>query len=548
MAPYPENIFADPVEGEIQLSGTFGELRANHFHAGIDIKGYIGKPLFAAAEGFVSRVKVEEGGYGKALYIQHPNGFTTVYAHLNRFTPEIEAWIKQQQYRRKTFEVDLRPPPGRFTFDRAQPIGQMGTTGYSFGPHLHFEVRRSDTQRPTNPLFFGVKVRDDIPPMFRELKVYVLDERKNVLSEQKINVFKTPRGFRVVGDTVYVPGSRVGFGLKAYDQMNGIPNRNGLFQLSLYQEEELQYRMEMESFSFVETRYLNAHLDYAEKTLHRSNYYRAYIQPGNKASIYLELGKDGTISLAEGQTRQINLAGKDFNGNRSVLSFWVKKKGEIPEAGNYEVTLPISDRLCKTESGFEACFPKGSFYTDVNIPLILEKNDSLSPYSPQVSLGDVSIPVHRYFSVRLPVTQLPAEQKGKACIAYQGERGSLVNIGGEWDNGHLVSRHRAFGTFRVALDDEAPEIEPLGFKADMKNADQLRFLLRDNFPTSGRARGLRYRGWIDGEWVLFGYDAKNSLLWHDFSDGKVGPGTHSLRLEVRDDRNNLAVWEGEFTR
>jgi len=548
MTPYPENIFADPVEGDIQLSGTFGELRSNHFHAGIDIKGYIGKSLFAAAEGFVSRVKVEEGGYGKAIYIQHPNGYTTVYAHLNRFTPEIEAWIKQQQYRRKTFAVDLRPKSGQFTFDRGQPIGQMGTSGYSFGPHLHFEVRRSDVQRPTNPLFFGVQIQDELPPVFRELKVYVLDERKNVLGEQKINVFKTPRGYRVVGDTVFVPGSRVGFGLKAYDQMNGTPNRNGLFQLSLYQEEELQYRMEMESFSFVETRYMNAHLDYAEKTLHRSNYYRAYIQPGNKASVYIDLGKDGSLSLSEKEARQINLAGQDFNGNRSVLSFWVKKKGETRGEEKREITLPLTEPFCKTDGGFEVCFRRESFYTDVTIPLSLEENDSLSPYSPLVSLGDASVPVHRYFSVRMPVGQLPAGLRDKALIAYQREEGKMVNIGGDWEDGFLVSRHRAFGKFQVAIDDEAPKIKPLGFKADMTDADQLRFLLHDNFPTSGRAHGLRYRGYIDGEWVLFGFDAKNSLLWHDFSDGKVGPGRHSLRLEVKDDRNNLAVWEGEFTR
>ncbi len=549
MAPFPDQIFQNPVEGTILLSGTFGELRANHFHAGVDIKGQIGKPLFAAGEGYVARVKVEEGGYGKALYINHPNGFTTVYAHMNNFTPEIEEWVKKEQYRRKSYTVDLQPKPGQFTFERGASIGQMGTTGYSFGPHLHFEVRRSDSQRPVNPLFFGVKFQDRIPPALRQLKVYELDERRNTIRELKVNTYKSSKGYRIVDDTLVVNSGFLGFGLMAYDQMNGAPNRNGIYQLSLFDDQQLHYRMEMQSFSFAETRYLNAHLDYFEKTKNRSNYYRAYILPGNRASIYVEVGGDGTIQLQEGQVRKIDLVATDFHENASVLTFWVKKEtAQVALKSPEEVKVPMSKMHCESEPGFEACFSKGSFYADLDITLSSTRQDSLSPFAPVYELGDPLVPVHRYFSIRLRPDALPASKKKKAFIGFWDHRGNLINIGGEWEGETLVSRQRSFGQFTVMTDEEPPSITPINFDTDIRKKRTLRFRLNDNVQTSGRARGLRYRGYVDGQWILFRYDAKNRLLWHEISDGRIGPGKHQLRLEVWDDRKNRTVWEKEVVR
>ena len=177
--PFPKDYFRMPVDmATVRLSGTFGELRSNHFHTGIDISsatGSIGQPVFATADGFLDRVKVQESGYGKALYIKHPNGYTTVYAHLDKFSPAVERYVKEVQYKRERFGVDLYPTDGVFQVKKGEQIGNMGNSGSSQGPHLHFEIRRSSNQKALNPLLFGLPILDDVPPAIRNMKVYFLN-------------------------------------------------------------------------------------------------------------------------------------------------------------------------------------------------------------------------------------------------------------------------------------------------------------------------------------------------------------------------------------
>jgi len=553
MGRFPADYFRSPIEGPILLSGTFMELRPNHFHAGIDVKGKTGTPLYAAADGYISRIKVEPGGYGQALYIRHANGYTTVYAHMDAFSAEVARWVREQQYARQSFSVDLRPKAGRFPVRAGQRIGDIGNKGGSLGAHLHFEIRRSDTQRPVNPLLFGFEVDDRMAPDLRLLKVYSLDRDRTTLAENRYTVYKAPNGYRLPDDTLLVPGWRMGLGLKVHDQMNGAPNYNGIYALDLLVDEQYVYRFAMESFSFSETRYLNAHLDYAEQVARRNYVHRCYRLPGNDLPIYSPGEEDGVISLYEKKAQQVMLVVRDAIGNTSTLSFWVKRDpANSPDAlPPFNYKLPQNEASEIEAQGLSLQFPAGSFYEDLGFRLALKPDTTEWGYSPRYQVHEYTTPVHRYFSVGIRATGIPSELKEKACLAYwNGRAGDEVySLGGSWKGEELQAKSRYFGHYFIAVDDEPPTIRPRRFKPNMRGEETLQFEITDNMPTSGRARRLRYSAWLnETQWLLFEYDAKNDRLTHHFDDGVIPPGQHSLTLVVRDDRGNERLWRGDFLR
>ncbi|MEL6863785.1 MAG: M23 family metallopeptidase, partial [Bacteroidota bacterium] len=341
---YPKDYFRSPVNRNIQLAGTFGELRPNHFHAGIDIKGKVGETIYAVAEGYVARIKIQSGGYGKVLYIKHPNGYTSVYAHLQKMTKELEAYVKQFQYKRESFEVELFPSPGQFAFAKGEPIAKMGVSGRSYGPHLHFEIRDTETEKPINPLLFGLKVADNVPPKLHQLKAYFLNDRRETLHSQTFKLIKTRQGYRIKGDTLELGAWRTGFGLKVYDHMTGVSNWNGIYSLQMFQDSVEVYSFEMETFAFSESRYINAHLDYEEQVSKKSYFNRCYRLPGNRLTIYPERIDGGVIQLHQNKSSEIRLLAKDLAGNSAELRFWVKRSEvKAPREKLFTYFLPYNE-------------------------------------------------------------------------------------------------------------------------------------------------------------------------------------------------------------
>lgn len=547
--PYPTDYFSSPVKTNILLSGTFGELRSNHFHMGIDIKGGIGVPLYAAAEGHVARIKVQAGGYGKVLYIVHPAGYTTVYAHMNRFTDELEAYVKQHQYEKEKFEVDLFPPAGRFPFQKGQQIGEMGTTGYSFGPHLHFEIRDSKTEKPVNPLLFGIRIDDTVPPRMHQIKVYELDEKRRALGARVYDLLGQGKTYRVAAGTLSADSDRVGLALKAYDHMNGTSNWNGIYLAELWVDGRLQYNYEMESISFDDTRYINAHLDYADQVSQKSYFNRLFALPGNRLDIYPDQVQAGVITLEKGQpARKIEMIAKDVAGNETTVRFELQRSNrEVPErAADYQYLLAYDQAHEVIEESIQMHFPKGTLYEDLYLQYSTSTPDRPGVYSAIHHLQDYKTPVHKYFDVSIQPVDLPDHLRAKAFIAYIDQDGDVVNYGGVWENGMLRAKVRDLGDFCIMVDEEAPRIVPGYFRSNMRGANRMTFELTDNFDTAGDARGVQYRATVDGKWILLEHDAKNDLLFYQF-DGRMAPGNHQLRIEAWDSRNNVTVVERAFT-
>ena len=445
---YPQDYFRSPVDRPIFLSGTFGELRPNHFHAGIDIKAYkgrVGQPLYAAAEGYVSRIKISSGGYGNVLYISHPNGYTTVYAHMHQFSEKIARFVKEAQYNKQKFEIELFPTATQFVLEKGEVIGKLGTSGRSFGPHLHFEIRDSRTEKPINPLLFGFKVKDNIAPMLNQLKVYFLNDKLNTLDTKTYETQKLSRNkYRIKGDTLRLGAWRVGFGLKTYDQMNGAPNWNGVYNVDLYQDDELAYNYRMETFAFNESRYINAHLDYAEQVTKKSYFNRCFRLPGNKLSIYEEQASKGVIKLSNNKATKVTMNVVDVGGNEATLEFWAKRgKVKEPKSESFNYFLPFDEENIIDNNTIRIHFPLGAFYENIYMKYRSSRDDSQNVYSMVYHIHDYKTPVHRYYELGIEANSLPDSLRNKAFIAYCGKDQKVQNCGG---NGRMENSSRRFGT------------------------------------------------------------------------------------------------------
>ena len=553
--PFPLNYFQLPVDpATARLSGTFGELRPDHFHAGIDIsstRGSIGQPIYAAADGFIDRIRIQESGYGNVLYVKHPNGYTTVYAHLDKFMAPVERYVREAQYKRERFEVDLSPPDGAFKVKKGEIIAKMGNSGSSEGPHLHFEIRRSATQKALNPLLFDLPIPDQVPPELRDMKVYVLNEQREVLSSLALPIEQRQDGkYGVRGDTVRLPGWRVGFGLKTFDRATGNPhNQNGIYALTLMTDDRPVFQWHMAELDFDESRYLNAHADYSAHERYGAWFHRCFVLPGDRMSNYGRTESLGAVTLYKDQPVKITVMASDSYNNLSTVTFWALREDPVPApAGQpfqFELPYEVENRIDMDD--FSLVLPKGALYETLYFQYSALPEAPSGAYSPLHRVHNNTEPLHRYCNIAILPQSLPENLRPKAIIARTSGNGRPVNCGGTWRNERLETRVREFGDYCVMVDTTPPSITPIGFNADMRRKHILAFRLRDNFRIDGTADNLRYRGTIDGKWVLFEFDRKRARLSHTF-DARTGPGEHTLRLVVTDDRGNETVLERKFNR
>lgn len=543
---YPQDYFDLPVKRAAYLSGTFGELRANHFHSGIDIKsvdGKVGEALYAAAEGYVSRIKVQSGGYGNSLYINHPNGYTTVYAHLSAFSPEVAAYVKSKQYGKRSFTINLYPEKDKFQFAKGEEIGKLGTTGRSFGPHLHFEIRKTNGQIPINPLLCGLKVPDTEAPIFEGFRIYHLDADMN---QTKVKELKAGRDI-MQGDSLYIDGGQIGLGAKVFDSMEGVSNKNGVYDLNMEVDGKSVFQMKLTEFSFGETRYCNAQLDHALRLKEKSYYNRCYKLPGNRFSAYQKVLDSGLIELASGAVKDVKLTASDPLGNASSFSFTLigSKDETSSSAQTYMKMLPFDAASAVETAIFSMQIPAGSFYRNVPLTYSTSSESSDDIYSDIVHLGPDDEAVHKKIDLALKANQaLTTNEKGKYFIAQCGKDGVISNIGGKWLGSYLTASIRSMGDFCIMIDDVAPTIIPETFEYDMRSKNRITFTIKDQISSSG---SLNYKSRVDGKWILFEYDAKNDLIIHRF-DERIGPGEHILVLDVYDQQGNKARFERSFLR
>lgn len=542
--------FVSPVKIPIVLAGNFGELRTNHFHSGIDIKtqGRTGLPVYAAAEGMLSRIYVSPVGFGMALYIDHPNGTTTVYGHLQKLRDDLQAYLRAAQYDEESFSVNFTVPKGQFRFKKGELIAYSGNSGSSGGPHLHFEIRDTDSEKPVNPLFYHFGVKDSQPPVILSVMLYPLSDDAHVSGKsypQRIDAVLVQGAYQLKGNPVLNVYGEVGFGIQALDYLSGSGNKCGVYEIGLLVDSKPVSTFRADRLDFDESRYVNSHVDYSYYQKYHKRIQRSWIEPGNKLSNYPLLENKGKIRLTDGKRHEIRYVLKDVNGNKSQLAFYVTSKS-LPVVGTNETGIPVAydDSFSIEEDGIEADFDAGTFYSDFRFDF--QRQPAAGKfYSPVFKLHHDGVPVHKYYDLSIKAVNLPSHLRDKALIAVVDTKtGRKYALGGEYSFGRVEATARQLGSFAVTVDTVAPTIVPVNIQNRNAITDpaKISFKIRDDLS------GIHsYRGELDGKWILFEYDAKNHLIEYYFDAARIQTGKkHHLKLTVDDAKENTTTYEANF--
>ncbi|MBU8891933.1 MAG: M23 family metallopeptidase [Bacteroidales bacterium] len=546
-----ENIyFSSPIDFPIYLSGNFGEIRLAHFHAGIDIKtqGVIGKRIYAVEEGYISRIKVSVNSYGKTIYVNHPNGYTTVYGHLSKFNSKIDKLVKDIQYQNNEFEVNYFPDKNDLPVKKGEIIGFSGNTGSSEGPHLHFEVRETIDQIPINPLLFNFDIKDNIAPVLYSLVIYPLNENSKINNSKKIAHLKLEKknGYYSLVDTnhIYLSG-KIGFGIEMYDYLNNSKNRCGIYTLSVFVDSLLIYNHSIDKFSFYETGYVKSHIDYAEKTKSKKTIQKTFIAPNNNLSIYKSIQDRGIYVFSNDTTYDIKLVATDVSGNKSELIF--NATGQLNDGTIPVVNVPLDGEFMNwdTENIFEddeirIIIPERSLFDTLYFKYSKSK-PMRKAYSNIHHVHNKYTPLNKSYSLSIKTIDLRDELTDKVFIAELVEDDEINPIGGEVINGHIVCEAKTFGDFIVLADTISPEIKPL---TDFNNLSdkKIKFLITDDLS------GIKsFNGYIDNNWALFEYDQKNDLLFYILDSDRIEQKIeHELELFVIDNNDNILTFYKTF--
>jgi hypothetical protein len=553
---YPKDDFIPPVDFEMALSGTFGELRSNHFHSGIDIKtqGVQGKPLKAVADGFVSRIVVSPGGFGKAVYIEHPNGYTSVYGHCRNFTNEIDAFVKKEQYRQESFEVNLFPEKDKFQVKQGEIIAYSGNTGGSMGPHLHFEIRETNGQVPVNPLLFEFPVKDFIRPTILSLMIYPYGNFSLVEGRNK-PVQATLAGwgpeYRLKSsDTILVSG-KIYFGIETYDQLNAANNKNGVCSIEVLIDSVSVYAHQMEKFPFSESKYINSLIDYGYYADHKKRIQKTYIEPGNKLSVYSNVSANGIFEFIDNNTHTITYIVKDAFGNKSILTFPLKSNpptfqqaftnGKNKSDGI--VFYHNRDNVFEREN-IKLTVPEGALYDTLLFQFSEQQSDKFE-YSIIYNIHNKRKPLHKPATLMIKPKNIDQAKREKYLVAMVDDNGKDVYAaGGEWEGDFLFTGIAGFGSYIVAIDTVPPEIKPVNISPGKNISGQSTIKVK----ITDRFAGIKnYRATMNGKWILMDWDPKNALLTYTIDERTI-KGKNSFKLMVTDGRDNETIYEAELIR
>jgi len=556
----PADYYRSPVDIPIYLSANFGEIRTNRFHTGVDIKtqGVTGKPLYAAADGYVYRVTIAPGGYGRALHIAHPNGTTTTYAHMERFTDEVEAWICSERYRLKQSDVSVFPAVGQFPVKQGDRIGLSGNSGASGGPHLHFEVRRSSDQQPLNVAARGwitTAAADRTPP--RITRLYHID----IDTVAGVPIHSKPRAYDVTGaggqwSLARTAPLRAGptsyFVVQATDRRADVTNTFGIYRATMAEDGVERVVFEKDGVTFDDIRYACASVlyDVQRRAQWGNEAVMLAVKSGNRLPMYKRAEGRGAVVFAEGDTasKQITITVADDAGNLSTLAFDVVADAAhtAPERPAGRVATERGN-FVHSADGLAVMIPKGAlhepiFYTQTTVDVtVTPRADSIRPLSPLYRTGDGTLPLHTPMRLGITAT-VPERLRPRACLASVSN-GALRYVGGSWSNGSVNGTSRDFGVFCVVADATKPRVRAsFADGADLTRATGFTLTATDNF--SGIAS---FAGTIDGEWIIFEREAAAGRFIHRFDPERLRSGTtHTLEFTVRDGAGNVTVWRGSF--
>ncbi len=541
---YPKD-FRLPLDIPMQLSGNFGELRPNHFHAGFDFKTNQreGLNVYAVYDGYVSRIKISTYGYGKAIYITHPNGFTTVYGHLQKAVGSIEDKIRATQYKEEAYEVELFLKPGELEVKKGDIIALSGNTGGSEGPHLHFEFRETSTEKIVNPFFFGYDqfIKDTKKPIVTSLMVYPLDgESVANKSKRPINLgLSLQKDGTFISEKVQAMG-KIGFGINAYDLDDASYNANGTYKTSLLSNGTTLFNYQFDEMSFDEGRFINAMIDYNRYKKLKSRVQKLFMkQPFGWSNVDKNVD-NGILTVTPNYAQTNKIQVSDFNGNTTSINIPIEYSNQAAIIPSEEKTTNFSVKSARDfvfeKDNFSVTFPSGTFYEDVYLNLDV-RNETLF-------LHEDVVPAHSSFTISYDAKNMPENKREKSFLAsFNGAKWNYITT--KRKENTFTAYSKSLGQFKLVSDFIAPKITIAKSIEGKWISEQktISLTISDDFS------GIKtYKGYLNGQWILFEYESKLKRLTHHFSDGLVAEGENKLKVIVTDNVGNSTTFETTFFR
>lgn len=542
---YPQDYFRNPLDIPIVLAGTFAELRSTHFHGGLDIKTKrkVGLKVYAAAEGYISRIKISHYGYGKAIYITHPNGYTTVYGHLQKLSKRLEDYIKQCQYDKESYEVEVFPHSEELLIESNEVIAYSGNTGSSGGPHLHFEIR-DNQERPMNPLLFGLEVKDSKQPYVSA--VFAYPKNKNAVingKNERVQLRLIPQN---TGDYAVEEISaigEIGFGVTSYDKQDLAPNNNGVSNIQTIYNGNKNFEIDFKRFSFDETKHIKRFVDYNYFKSKKSRIQKLFVEQNNPLSMFKNVQDKGYVLVEDSTSTVYKIRIRDYHNNETWVTIPIKGKPQIAKQDSIidlsGKTLVYSDKTTKLNSGLVTVnFYENTLYDDEYLDFKVS--------SDTLFLHKDNIPLQKNFYINYDLSNYKSEHLDKIFIANLYGYYKKPSYVTTTRKGNILSaKSKKLGIYTLAMDTVSPTIKPVNFQ-NKKWLSKYRYLkVKITDDLSGISK---YRATVNGHWILMEYDYKTNTLTHDFNDNIVKDTKNELKIIVTDNVGNSSTFEAIFYR
>jgi len=544
---FPKNYFRFPLDIPMSLAANFGECRTDHFHMGLDIRTNQKEnyPVYAAAEGYISKIYINKSGFGRAIYIRHPNGYTTLYAHLNTFYPALQQYVEKKQYADQQWEQDFTLNPNQFPVHKGELIAYSGNTGSSEGPHLHFEIRETKTDVNINPMEF-INVPDNITPTISHVAWYDRTVRTYEQQPSFIKIKKTPEGYTSVDSVIEIPTTAVSFGIIADDKSNTSSFQYGIYEANLQVDGNTLSQFKLDRISYDNSRYINACIDYSYKM--QTGKYIQHLSrlSGNHLPFYFStLKNDGVFNVTGDSIHQVVITIADFNGNSKTLRFKIKKvlitRYKTIYNSNWFNLFP---NRSKNIDYYDAriYFPENTLYDTLNLAV-----DKLAPYninnlSYKYSIGSEFIPLHSNITIQLkPNKTLSNFEKSKTIIQYTNSK-SKEALKPIWTKDRAEINYNKLGNFQLLLDTTPPRITIKGI-TDSSNVSSTKQIIITANDSEGSVQ--YFNAVLDNKWLMFSRKGNNFVYT---LDERCPPGYHTITCSIEDIAGNVSAKTISFFR
>ncbi|MBO9693316.1 M23 family metallopeptidase [Chryseobacterium sp.] len=538
---YPQNYFRNPLNIPMQLAANFGAIRTNHFHMGLDLRtnSQENLPVLAAAEGYVSRIKVERYGFGNAVYITHPNGYTTVYAHLNKYFNQLDEYVKEKQYKEEKWEQDITFQPGQFPVEKGQQIALSGNTGGSAGPHLHFEIRDTKTEECLNPLLFGFAIPDTVAPIISGL--YWYDRRFSTYEPGANGIAVKKAGNIYTANLVQVNSPEISFAIKAVDKANQGFNL-GIYNAELLMDGKLIYSFKIDKIHYDDTRYINGCIDYTKFIRDKIGIQHLSDLPGMKLQNYSLSNATGIIKLQDENVHTIEVVLKDVKGNTSRLTTKLQLSKTSDKISPTAKTIIANEAKTITTENAEISFSKNAVYDAVNFNAYEKPDTDPNAVSNTIVLHSPYIPVQDEYSLKIkPNRKLTNTEKDKAVIILDyGSDKDFVKA--KWNADRAEGQFNRLGTAKLLIDNTLPSVLSGWAEGALVNNSSL--LLKG---TTKVGDIISFRAELDGKWLRFARIKDNFVYIFDEKCPK-GSGAHTLKVTTINTAGNINTQTFTFQR